>query len=147
MRFGPRRLHPAVLSAGIAVLVIPSQAGAVPLDQGTCAQLMSEQAQLIGAGVKDSMARGPNWAGAGASLMRLKEIERLIEVEEQLKFRCPLPKPVEPAEAGGGASEGTTNAAAAKRATTVPAPVRKPNVNDAYVPPSPKPKPASGKGP
>ena len=147
MQFNPGRLRATALLAGTAILTVGGQAGAAPLDQGVCAQLLSEQAQLVRAGVKDSMARGPEWAGAGASLTRLKEIERLIEVEEQLMFRCPQPKPVAPAaEASDDDSgEGADKSAAAGKpgAAAVPAPSRKPKANDAYVPP-PKAKPASG---
>lgn len=131
--------RPFIATALIAATAISATWGmawAESLDEGACAQLQSEQAQLVKAGVKDSMARGPDWAGAGASLMRLKEIERLIEVEEQLMFRCPPPKPVKEA-AEAGSSDRKPKAAA------VPAPVRKPKVNDAYVPP-PKTKPVSG---
>lgn len=144
MQFGHGRRHITALLVGVAMLAGGRQAGAVPLDEGTCAQLMSEQAQLVSAGVKDSMARGPDWAGAGASLTRLKEIERLIEVEEQLKFRCPQPKPVAPAaEEASGETPDKSTAAAKAGAATVPTPTRKPKVNHA---PPPKSKPVSSKG-
>ena len=90
----------AALLLGGALAAGGDRARAVPLDQAACAQLQVEQSQLILAGVKDSMVQGPEWARANLPPQRLKEIARLIEVEEQLLFRCPRPKTLEEAAAG-----------------------------------------------
>jgi len=149
----------AALLAGGALLLSGSPAPAAPLDDAACERLKAEQAQLLLAGVRESMAQGPDWAKANLPASRLKEIERLIAVDEQLLFRCPRPKSVEAATAdeteNGEAGEKSATASKSKEpaASTskakgkpstrpepaVPLPVRKPKLNDAYVPP-PKPK-------
>lgn len=152
----------AALLAGSAysMLALGSPAGAAPLDDAACERLKLEQAALLLSGARENMAQGPDWAKANLTASKLKDIARLIEVDEQLLFRCPQPKPA--VEAANGKTEdddapGTKakEAAApkakanektsARPAAAVPAPVRKPvpppkkKPNDAYVPP-PKPK-------
>ena len=58
------------------------------LDKDTCAKLKTEQGQLEEAGVRGSMAKGPDWAKTNLAPDKLEQIKRLIEVEEQLVFRC-----------------------------------------------------------
>ncbi|MCL4767710.1 MAG: hypothetical protein KJZ80_15900 [Hyphomicrobiaceae bacterium] len=152
-------IFPALL-AGCAMLLAGGSAGATPLDEPACAALEDEQSKLVLAGVKSSMERGPEWARANLPAARLKEIERLIQVEEQIAFRCPQPKPVrearEPAGGNGAASEKGAAAEGAKgkappkppssAGSASPAPGQKPKAKakakpeDAYVPP-PKAKP------
>lgn len=66
---------------------------AAPLDTEVCNNLKEEHGQLTAAGAKANMERGPEWAKAHLAPDRMQQIGRLIEVEEQLAFRCPQAKP------------------------------------------------------
>jgi len=112
------------LIAWSVLLLTGGSVAAVPLDEASCAKLRDERVQLEKAGVRASMAQGPAWAAANLPSAQLKDIQRLIELDEQINFRCP--QPVETAATNGSSS--------------VPIPKRKPKandakVNDAYVPP------------
>jgi hypothetical protein len=61
---------------------------AAPLDAATCGLLKGEQAQLEKNGVRDSMAKGPEWAKAKLDADKLEQIKRLIFLDEQVLFRC-----------------------------------------------------------
>ena len=61
--------------------------GLLPSSKG-CAKLKDEQAALEQAGVRGSMAKGPEWAKGNLSPDKLEQVRRLIEVDEQLTFRC-----------------------------------------------------------
>jgi hypothetical protein len=69
-----------------------SPASAVPLDAPACEQLQTQLDALRNEGAAADMARGPEWARANLPLARLQRIETLLEVEEQLNFRCGLAK-------------------------------------------------------
>lgn len=81
------RITPIILAL-VALVALPATAGAVPLDKPACDSLKTEHAALLAGGLEADMARGPEWAKANLAPERLKLIERLIEVEEQLSFRC-----------------------------------------------------------
>jgi hypothetical protein len=74
-----------VLAAGALAL---AQARATPLDAETCGRLKGEQTQLENAGAGHNMAKGPQWAKANLGPDKIEQVRRLIEVEEQLLFRC-----------------------------------------------------------
>ena len=78
--------HQALLHA--ALLLAAPAALAAPLDPEACAALKTEHRDLVAAGAKSDMTRGPEWAKANLAPERLGKIERLIAVEEQLSFRC-----------------------------------------------------------
>src|SRR5262245_38116503 len=63
-------------------------AAAAALDQEACARLKTELLQLELAGVRVSMAKGPDWAKANLATDKLDQIRRLLEVEAQILFRC-----------------------------------------------------------
>lgn len=73
-----------VAAAGLLL----AEAGAAPLDPESCNKLKGEQAQLEHAGARNSMAKGPQWAKANLGAEKLEQVRRLIEVDEQLLFRC-----------------------------------------------------------
>lgn len=66
---------------------------AAPLEKEACDALKSEQAVLSLAGARADLARGAAWGKANLGADRLKKIARLIEVDEQVMFRCPAPPP------------------------------------------------------
>lgn len=71
-----------------AILATGAYARAAPLDTETCSKLKVEQAQLENSGVGHNMAKGPEWAKANLAPDKIEQIRRLIELEEQLLFRC-----------------------------------------------------------
>ncbi len=73
-----------------AVLLAAGSSGvwAAPLDKKTCNGLNEELSGMLGAGVGADMERGPEWAKANLGEEKLKDIRHLIELEEQLEFRC-----------------------------------------------------------
>jgi hypothetical protein len=103
-----------LLGCGVAV--------AAPLDQDACARFKTELLQLELAGTRNDMAKGPEWAKVNLSADKLSQIKRLMEVEEQLLFRCQgkplvvLPEGVdgEAAPAPAAAERGKEAAGAAK---------------------------------
>ncbi len=99
-------------TAVLAALLIWPRAGAAPLDQAACDTLKSERSALVAAGLEVDRNRGPEWAKANLAPDRLKLIERMIAVDEQLSFRCgepvtarPTLKAPKPVQAGGSAGQ------------------------------------------
>lgn len=76
----------------LMLAVAATPATAAMLEPQLCTDLKVELTLLQGKGVALDMAKGPEWGKANLPRDRLKEIERLIHVEEQLAFRCPQPK-------------------------------------------------------
>ncbi len=100
MRRRPSRTAVLRTSAGAAfaavlatTLDLPRPASAAPLDADSCGRLKSDLSSLEAAGVRADMAKGPADAKARLPQARLQQIARLIEIEGQLRFRCPLDKP------------------------------------------------------
>jgi hypothetical protein len=75
------------LFAAALLLQMPA-ARAAPLDKDGCAQLKVEQGQLELAGTRGNMGKGPQWAKTNLEPEKLDQIRRLLEVDEQLLFRC-----------------------------------------------------------
>ena len=71
-----------------ALLLQGSAARAAQLDKDSCAKLKTEQAQLEQGGARGSMGKGPEWAKVNLAPDKLEQIRRLIELDEQLLFRC-----------------------------------------------------------
>jgi hypothetical protein len=70
------------------LLSCPAVAHGTPLDKEACGKLALEKQGLNALNVGKLMEKGPEWAAANLSLGDLSLIRRLIEVEEQIKFRC-----------------------------------------------------------
>jgi hypothetical protein len=71
-----------------ALVACCGAAGAATLDQEACARLKTELMQLELGGTRSSMAKGPEWARVNLPADKLQQIKRLIEIEEQILFRC-----------------------------------------------------------
>jgi hypothetical protein len=123
----------------LALILSAAPAAAAPLDPQACKDLNAERDVMIGAGLKADMDRGPDWAKANLPEDRLKKIERLISVEEQLSFRCGQlvtaspqikepPKPPEENAAAAGAKP-ADEVFSGLGFGDVPAPKRKPKKN------------------
>jgi hypothetical protein len=95
---GPRQLAQLRTLLIILLLSVPVRAWSAQLDEEACTKLKEEHAKLVQQGTRSTMERGPEWARLNASAALMKDIARLIEVEEQLLFRCPQPKPPVPAK-------------------------------------------------
>ena len=148
---------------------------AAPLDEEACKGIKTEREGLVAKGLESDIARGPEWGKANLPPDRLKEIARMIELNEQLTFRCgqltvarpdgkpllkkelPAPKP-----AASAAKDKKGAEPAAPAAATDPAsgdPQAKPTAKkkkkaaaagkpaDAYVPPPETGAPAPDKAP
>lgn len=118
-------------SASAALLLATAgPAAAAPLEPEACAALKSEREQLIAAGAKVDMQKGPEWAKENLAPERLGRIERLIAVEEQLSFRCDvlvtarpaLKEPPKPAQPG---KEAAATADRSGTASDIPLPKKK----------------------
>jgi hypothetical protein len=137
------------LAALAAVLLLLPAARSSPLDKEGCAQLKVEQGELERAGTRASMGRGPQWAKTNLEPAKLEQIKRLLEVDEQLLFRCGgrslvnLPKDPDPDPA---AREPGHKAAKAPQAPKVPKAQRQPK-KEAAAAPAKEPAPAAGKAP
>ena len=107
-----------VLGAQVLLLAWCGPAVAAALDQDACARLKTELLQLELAGTRTSMAKGPDWAKANLAADKLQQIKRLMEVEEQILFRCQgkplvvLPEGVDGEAAAVPAERGKDGAAA-----------------------------------
>ena len=153
----------AAVSLSLATVllgVLAPAAPALPMAADECERVRAEKANLEQAGVAADMAQGAEWARANLPPDRLKRVQRWIELEEQMLFRCPRPKPPPQAEAAADPNASKPAPAQAKklqqkqerppaakpaRQTTdnqgvakPPKPQqKKPKVEDAYIPPAP----------
>lgn len=124
----------------ISLMLAPETAGAAPLDPEACKGITAEREGLVGKGVEADIARGPEWGKANLSPDRLREVARMIELNEQLTFRCgqmtvarpdgkPLLKKAEPppvpSVAGGSAKKAAEPATAASTADPAAKPAAK----------------------
>ncbi|KAB2851265.1 MAG: hypothetical protein F9K44_02210 [Hyphomicrobiaceae bacterium] len=111
-----------VLAMAMAVALVaawPVCAG--QLEPAACDKAKADQAALISAGVKEDMAKGPEWAAKNLSPERIARIKSYLSLEEDIRFRCPQPKPPRPEKvpASKEAAEKTPEAKPVKPATRV----------------------------
>ena len=71
-----------------ALLLQGIGAQAANLDKEACTRLEEEQGKFEKAGVRATIAKGAAWAKDNLSADKLQEVRRLIEVDEQILFRC-----------------------------------------------------------
>ncbi len=77
----------AILLAGLSVAGA-SAVHAARLGKDACYELRVELGYLRAAGAEEDMTLGPDWAKVNLTREELKNVQRLVEVEEQLRFRC-----------------------------------------------------------
>ena len=111
---GSRLCAAALLGLALA----PNAAIAAPLPKDACDALKTEQNGLTATGIRAEMARGVVWAKANVTADKMKSIQRLIEVDEQILFRC---TPVR-AATGPDGDDGKDGKDAAPHPKTKPAP-------------------------
>lgn len=68
-------------------------AGATLLAKEQCEQIKAEQTALGPKKLRDAMEKGPAWAKANLTAGEYELMRKYIELEEQLLFRCPQPRP------------------------------------------------------
>jgi hypothetical protein len=125
-----RAFQPLALCIAAAIAVL-ADGQAAPLDPDDCATLKEERAVLEQAGVRGNMAKGPQWAKANLPPDKLGQIQRLIELESQLLFRCSgqrlieLPAGVEADPAAVAAPKAKADDEAAEDPAKVEAPAPK----------------------
>jgi hypothetical protein len=86
---GTKRLRHA-----LALALLAAGAGgawATHLDKIACADLNTELLNLLASGLKEDMDKGAAWASANLSPERLVSINRVIELQGQIEFRCGSP--------------------------------------------------------
>ena len=123
----------------VALLLAAQPVLAAKLDKPVCDDLKVEQGLLQQKGIPTDLARGPEWGKANLSRDRLKEIERLIHVEEQLAFRCPQPrKPLAPGEDEDGAVVTAKGAKASTKTAAAPKAAKAATADPSAPPPKKK---------
>lgn len=83
---GTKRFRHAL---ALALLVAGAgDAWATHLDKTACADLNTQLSSLLASGLKEDMDKGAAWASANLSPERLVSINRVIELQGLLEFRC-----------------------------------------------------------
>jgi hypothetical protein len=72
----------------VALAGAPGLARAAPLDEAACNGIKTERDGLVAKGLEADLAKGAEWGKVNLPPDRLNEIARLIELNEQLTFRC-----------------------------------------------------------
>ena len=132
-----------------ALALSDTGARAEPLDAATCGQLKGEQVRMEQGGVRGNMEKGPAWAKTNLAADKLDQIRRLIELDEQLLFRCssrnlvelPPEADADPTPLPGKADEEGKDTSA--KAGTPPVPQNKPAAAAKSSPAAPAKKPAA----
>lgn len=133
-RLQPRkRAAPWTLVAVFSAMTVgaastPVRAGM--LDVESCRRHKSEYDTLGGSGIREMMAKGPDWAKANLTKERMEQVRRYLALEEDVRFRCPLGKArpeLEAAESEAGATTplNADEAAPAAKAPPAAKPARK----------------------
>jgi hypothetical protein len=100
----------ALLAITVSAVVLStgsSCARAAMQDAETCRRFKAEQDGFNASGLREIMAKGPEWAKTNLTKERLEQVRRFLKVEEDLRFRCPLGKArpeLEAAESEAGAT-------------------------------------------
>jgi len=78
-----------ILLAAAVTLMGSGGAWSGKLDKAACAAIASEIESIASTGLREDMERGPEWARANMPPERLEKVRRLLELGDQLEFRCP----------------------------------------------------------
>lgn len=139
-------MRSAVALSLLAAVVLSPALRAAPLDKEGCNQLKTEQSWLEQAGTRGFMSKGPQWAKTNLEPGKLDQVRRLLEVDEQLLFRCHgrplvnLPKDPDPDPAArepdgtDGAKGPAAKPGKAPKAQKKDAPKKKPALKKAAAP-------------
>ncbi len=128
----------SALAAAALMATAVSVAPAAPLDQETCDQLKREVVLLEGLGARDNLGKGAAWGKTNLRSPQLEQVKKLIEMDEAIAFRCPIPKPEPPVAPVVTKVKGKAPAKTAAKPPTVGA-----NAAAAQAKPKPRPKAAA----
>lgn len=85
------RLRPAPIFLTLALAVAGAgEASADRYSRDECKQLKVEYADALTTGARSDMEQGPDWAQSNLNRYRLENVQRLIDLEAELEFRCSL---------------------------------------------------------
>ncbi len=87
-----RKVRSLILAGclGLVTLQAATQpVAAAPLDEATCKTYDAQQKILEIQGLKEDLAKGPDWAKANLSAARIVLVKQYVYVKEQVAFRCP----------------------------------------------------------
>jgi hypothetical protein len=85
-------IGPAV-AATAALLLGAAGARAGMLEPEACDKLKAEHETLTQQGLKEQLAKGPEWAKAQLPADKIERLRRYLAIDEDIKFRCPVAKP------------------------------------------------------
>lgn len=118
--------------------LVPATASASELTAEACEALTGEHTTLLEAGAGTDIERGPDWAKDNLGELRLQRVQRLIEVEEQIAFRCSQTRladavlfPDLKLRKGGSAAAGHV-----LRVSLVPVPLKRPALSEKQIKPN-----------
>jgi hypothetical protein len=92
------------------------------LDADSCRRHKTEYDTLGGSGIREMMAKGPDWAKANLTKERMEQVRRYLALEEDVRFRCPLGKARPELEAAENEAGATTPLNADETAPAAKAP-------------------------
>lgn len=87
-----RKMQSLILAGGLSLVTLPVAtfgAAAAPLDEAACKTYDAQQKLLESQGLKEDLAKGPEWAKTNLSAARIVLVKQYIYVKEQVAFRCP----------------------------------------------------------
>lgn len=133
-----------LVATAMAATLASGDVHAAPLDAQGCAKLKDERAVLEQAGVRGTMAKGPEWAKTNLPPDKLEQVRRLIDVDAQLTFRChgkplvQLPPEIEADPAAGPAADDAKGKAVPAKGGKAPSAEKRSAVKKAAVQPPDK---------
>ena len=118
------------VAALAGMLLGAAAATAEPMTKEACDAAEAERAPMLASGVPESLKKGPAWVKSNLGAAKLKEVERYIELQEKLLFKCGHAKlrtlPVPEGEEGADGLPAAKDAPDEKVAAPPAPPKRKP---------------------
>ena len=115
-------LRGLVAAAAGALALSVATANAAMHDSETCRRLKAEHDSMNASGLREIMAKGPDWAKSNLTKERLEQVKRFLSLEEDVRFRCPLGKARPELEAAESEAGATTALQPGETAGSAPAP-------------------------
>lgn len=78
----------ALFAAALCFVPLSAWATQPKIDPETCNALRLEEIKFRQSGILDDMSKGAAWAKANLSQERLRNIERYLQLDEQVQFGC-----------------------------------------------------------
>lgn len=87
-----RKVHSLILAGCLGLATLQAEfhpVAAAPLDEAACKTYDAQQKILETQGLKEDVAKGPDWAKINLSTARIVLVKQYIYIKEQVAFRCP----------------------------------------------------------